>query len=542
MHIGARYFELPVCAPCKVIVPLQVVGFVAPRPIGKSHFVPAPWSRDVDERNQCDYLPSKMTLKALSQSVLKAVDPLISYADVELSRAFDYLHQELSSMWFGDNYTPYAEAVELLNLEKSPGFPWYSSCSDKECALKCHGDKVMKQVEAVVGGEEMWLPFSLTLKDELRTAERVAAEKTRGFAASGLVHLLASKMMFSKQNEKIVQNIGNHPITLGVSVPGNQFVKTVLSLGDCKNCYDADGDGCDQRFNLSLARVIRDLRKSFLAENYHKCVDLLYDAVYAGDVIACGVVHRMLHNKSGWENTSMDNSLYMWAAVYLAVTKITGGLFSEVCRVLINGDDLAFSFNHELLDIQTVSFELARHGVRISFDNCEPRLASDITFLSHTLVERFVLPFGDVLIAAGNKAKLLSSLHWVKPSSSLSFEESCLAHLLGLRLCLWPWRAEFLDVEERIDSFLRGVDVTTTMRLLLKARITEVDIVGMHLRVEGFGFFTFPFFEVDQVTLGLIKRYIPQLENAKNGKSVCETQCRAAKGSIAARQGHSGLK
>jgi len=508
-----------VCRPQRVIVPLQVLGYVPYRPIGKSHFQPMPMlGGDCDNDK---YLPSKMTELALSKSVTKALDPLKCYPDVKLNKIFSYLRGELSKMWWGENVTDYAEAVQLLNFEKSPGYPYYYDSLDKAEALQKHGDEIQSEVSAVVTGEERWMPFTLTLKDELRTRERVEEDKTRGFCASGIVHLLCSKMMFSKQNEKLHANFGKHPVTLGVSVPGPQFVRAVLSLGNLQNCYDADGDGCDQRFNLGVAYVIREVRKAFLAERYHACVDLLYDAVYAGDVIVCGVIHRLLHNKSGWENTSDDNSLYMWGVVFEAIEALTMCEFEDVCELLVNGDDLAMSIDYENVSIKDVAEYLAGYGVRISFDMVAPRFARDITFLSHTLKWRFIPKLGDVLVAAGNLEKLRSSLHWVKTTQSLTFEESCLAHLLGLRICLWPWRIDFIEVEEIIDRYLSSVRLTEVMSLLLRGRLSEVEILNLHLRLEG-GVTFLPtllsseFIEVEQVTTCLIKDLVDRLQCKNN--------------------------
>jgi len=470
------------------------------------------------------YRPSAMTQLALSKSVNKALDPLKSYPDAICDKIFVYLRSRLSSIWHGDNFTCYEDAVALLNFEKSPGWPYYYKCKDKLDALDKYGDEIQTDVGRVVAGEEVAMPFSLTLKDELRTKERVAEQKTRGFSASGMVHLIASKMMFEKQNDKLVESFGCHPVTLGISVPGPQFVRAVLSLGKKQNCYDADGDGCDQRFNLSIARVIRELRKAFLSQNYHACVDLLYDAVYAGDAVCCGVIHRLLHNKSGWNNTGHDNSIYMWGAIFDAVSSLTRCEFDEVCELLVNGDDLAMSIDYEAVSIKDVAEHLAKYNVLISFDVVAPRFSTEITFLSHTVRERFVPGFGDIFIAAGNLPKLLSSLHWVKPTPSLTFEESCLAHLLGLRICLWPWRIDFLEVEETIDKFLVVRHISSNMSLLLRGRLSEVELLNLHLRMESRVIFLPTlvqlnlFIEVVQVTSCLIKDLVENSALCKNSK------------------------
>jgi hypothetical protein len=371
-------------------------------------------------------------------------------------------------------------------MEKSAGYPYYYNSINKGDALKKFGDQIRCEVDKVLGGKRMWLPFTLTLKDELRPAEKVKANKTRGFNASGIVHLIASKMLFSRQNEKLVENIGKHPVTLGVTVPGPQFVRIVLRLRG--NAYDADGDGCDQRFNLGIARVIRDVRKSFLPERYHAAVDHLYNCVYCGTTISQGVVYRMLHNKSGWECTGHDNSKYFWLALWDCVETLTGRDFDDVCCLDVNGDDLAFSIDDTSVGVVQVAKYLEQFNVLISYDVSFAREPKDLTFLSHHLRYREWRGM-NMLIAAGNRPKLLSSLEWVQKSTSMSFEACCLVHLLGIRICLWAWPLDFYDVEDLIDDFLLELKRVKKMipldcEELMAARISEEQIASLHLKLE----------------------------------------------------------
>lgn len=474
---------------------LQCVGFVPPRPIGKSHYHLAPWASGTDTA----YLPTVMTWEALENGLARYREPLFAYPEDRLQRMFNYLRGELSWIWAERRETVYADAVQLLTLDKSPGYPYYYSSDTKYLALQRDGLVIKNRVEAILVGEEVPCFFSLTLKDELRLAEKVLAGKTRVFSASDLHHLLASKVLFSWQNQRLVDTLGSHPITIGISVPGPGYVRAVLSLGE--KCYDADGEGWDSRFNLGVARVIRDLRASFLSENRRKAVHHLYNSVYCGVAVSEGAVYRVYHNKSGWENTGHDNSLYMWAVLYDAVEDLTGQKFSEVCRCLINGDDLAISLASERVGIKELSDYLRRFNVVLSFDEPLPRAPFEITYLSHHLREIFHRSCGQVVVAAGNLPKLLSSVNWVRMSPDLSFEESCLVHLLGIRLCLFPWPVEFDKVEELIEAFVRGLVWTPRLQQFMKARIPYEQILVLHTRLEAGYFFTSSNFQVGNVTL-----------------------------------------
>jgi len=88
---------------------------------------------------------------------------------------------------------------------------------------------------------------------------------------------------------------------------------------------------------------------------------------------------------------------------------------------------------------------------------------------------------------------------------------------------LWPWRIDFLEVEEIIDRFLSGVYLTENMSLLLRGRLSEVEILNLHLRLEGRVTFLpslahMEDCEVEQVTTCLIKDLCVKKLQCKNSK------------------------
>lgn len=396
----------------------------------------------------------------------------------------------LGPIWTGDNVMSYAEAVSRLNFDKSPGYPLYYECEDKACAFTCEGKWIMDEVKEVLAGKEKWLPATLTLKDELRTADRVRQKKTRVFAASGTVGVTAGKVLFDRQNDKLHDHLGEHPLTIGIPVPGPYFVKTVLSVSSERNVTESDIDGCDQRYPLQLARLVRDLRKAFLPAEYHEAVDLLYDEEFCGDVITEGCVYKMYGNKSGRNNTGDDNGLMQWAVAADYVLATTGCQPKEVdnyFNALFNGDDGVTAWWESLSATGWKEHAKNAFGVIIELGTTEPVYAGEVTFLSHHIRARFVPGLGDIAVAAGNRAKLLASKQWIRRNAEVTFEENCLAHLLGLRICLWPWRDDFMEVEELIDRFVSTVERHPRLDNLLKARIPEQQIIDLHTRLEAIG-------------------------------------------------------
>jgi len=469
---------------------LLAVGRVPFRPIGKSHYTPAPW----DVVGDLDYLPAVMSDTAMRKGLQKAMEPIRSYNPIQKARMKHFLSGKMRPIWFGDLVKNCADVVADLNMKKSAGWPFYYQCDDKEDCLAKFSIEVWDLVERVLRGEYVPMYFSATLKDELRTKDRVAEEKTRVFNASGIVHLICSKILFSKQNEAIVATRGMHPSTLGISVPGPEFVTAMLGLQ--RNCEEGDVSGCDLRLNLDCAEIVRDVRKQSLPAEFHDAVDRLYDATYAGHSITEGVIYRLLHNKSGTENTISDTFLILWMQLWEAINTLRPDLdFDEAVRLLINGDDLATGIDAEGFGLKQVSDYLKQYGTILEIVHSEKGGPEDITFLSNSLRWRYVPKYGDILVAAGNKSKLVASENFVKSSPELTFEESCLVHLLGLRVCLWPFAFEFEDIEDRINGYLKDLEsrgqLTERIRHFLRARISEEQILSLHVRTED-GLVLFP--------------------------------------------------
>lgn len=486
------------CKPSPVLLENPVVGFVPYRPLGQSHFQEAPWADP--NRPSDDYLPSAMTLDALKKAKKWSMAPLYSYSERQVNYVYGQLCEIFGPMMEGDNFLPIEELRHRISWNKSPGYPYYFNTFTNSQAMAVYGAEIHEKYYTMLSGGELWMPFSVTLKDELRTKEKVADESTRAFDATSLPFNMLCKSMFALQNDRIMEHVGAHPVTLGVSLPGPQFVNLTLSLGVNPpelqpETNGGDGKHWDQTCNLSLTRAVRDFRKRFQAPHFSSLIDYIYDTVYAGDRIACGVVYKVLHQCSGWENTGTDNSLVLLGALIDAFHELTGLDWKEYFKVHTNGDD----FRHRivgkvkckdgaLLSAARIKTYLAQYGIEVEYESETPVLCYQATYLSHHLRSRWVSGIGEIMVAAGNLSKLQASINWVPVSSNVSFEESCVMHLLGLRICLWPWPVEFAGIEEKLNNYLQSLKkdnlLSMTILDLLRARIPETAIIAIHTKLE----------------------------------------------------------
>jgi len=458
----------------------ELVEQIPFRPLGKSVFKRCPWSYEDDD----EYCPTKMSEEAMRIGLSKS-NRVVPKLDENLCQKTDRIMEiEMASIWtetVDENVLSYDKALGLIKRDKSPGYPFFYRYLNKGETLDQEGDLIKQDVDRLLNGEEVPCVFSLTEKSELRPIEKVRLNKTRVFMASPLHHLLACLMLFQVQNDAIINSIGSHPITIGMQIPGAQFVRFVGAFGNDTN--DGDVDGCDLGFHPRVADFIRRLRSKFLPQRYWKCVAWLYSTVYAGLAAGLGGIYRIYGNKSGWCNTAHDNSLMVWWYIIYGCCKFYPNLhWTEVIKALINGDDVLIKYKGNFKEFCDF---LAKHGCIIDCENWEKRHCSECVFLSHHVESRWVTGFGDFVLAAGNLPKLKSSINWVKSSKILSFEESCVAHLVGLRICMFPWKIEFDRVDQILSDYLKEIIITPFISSCLSARFNEVELAYLNTRCEA---------------------------------------------------------
>jgi hypothetical protein len=285
----------------------------------------------------------------------------------------------------------------------------------------------------------------------------------------------------------MVDHVAEHPIKIGVQLPGPGFLRMMVRLGN-RGC-GADGKGFDLHYPLQIARRVRQLHYRMTHASRHACVHHIFNSVFAGAAVCGARVYRLLHQKSGGHGTSWTNSVCNWALNLYAVDEILGpyAFESEMISENYAGDDEAVAM--KTLTLEHVSACLDKYGIKMELDLPMPQPFQSVVFLSHSIVDRYVFCLRRyIAVTAGNLPKLLSSLKWVRRNAALSYQASQVAHLLGLRLCLFPWPQYWDLCEEMLDSLLRRVVLTPFIRGVLKARLSEWQMVLLHQRWESVNF------------------------------------------------------
>ena len=473
------------------------------RPMGKNAYKPAPWTLD----GGSDYVPAEMSLRAMKVGLSKIHERKELYNEDLLDKTFGYILSKMQSIWVAphaENIMTFDSALETCNMSKGPGFPYYYDHTTKGEVVENDLDLLEDRVNRIIAGEPVPCCFTLTAKTELRHKDKVREHKTRVFMASDFHHLVASKILYERQNQRLLETIGQHPFDVGIQLPGPQYVTKVASF---EVANDGDVSGNDLRFNLQIANRIRLLRHRFLPPEYREAGLHLYSSTFCGFGIFEGDVYRVYHQKSGGLNTASDNSFKTWASLVLASFALHPHLSpDQVGRFSITSDDVLVRYYRG--KFREAAQWLSKYNEILEADDWNERPVNQCVYLSHHLEKRFVLGVGDFVVAAGNLPKLMSSVNWIKTNPNLTFEESCVAHLLGLRMCLFPWAVHFEEVDHILGSYLSRLPVLTpVIKQLLVARFDDFQMSMLHTGVEFSFLSQYPQNQVLKCVRSLIKQH-----------------------------------
>lgn len=462
-------------------LPVALVGLVPYRPIGKNPYLRAPWVIG-DPRD--DYIPSEMSVEAAKIGLVKAVMPAKNFEEILVRRAEQYILTQLKSVILSspeENVMTYEQALTYVKKDKSPGYPYVYKYDTKATALEKEGNLIRQRSDDMMDGKNVPSFFTITEKGELRAREKVEQGKTRLFFGSDMHHLITCYRLYGRISQRLHATRGIHPIMVGLQIPGPEFVSR---MRDFVTGYDTDLSGCDQTFNLRVARSIMNLYHEFLPARYIKTGYNLFSAVFCGYCAGFGGMYRIYSNKSGWFGTTDVNSLASW--MYFCMASYHFFPTSEphhVMKMLIFGDDAVIRMLKG--EFSLMRNWLLTHNINFEMSSSVPKVMRDLVFLSHHIEERFVAKFGDFLLAAGNLPKLLSSINWVKRSPNMSFEEGCVAHLIGVRLCLFPWDNYFQECDRILGEYISSIYITPFVRSILPARLSSIELAKLHTRTES---------------------------------------------------------
>nr|BBE01235.1 polyprotein [Narcissus yellow stripe virus] len=233
-----------------------------------------------------------------------------------------------------------------------------------------------------------------SLKAELRPAEKVEANKTRTFTAAPIDTLLAGKVCVDDFNNQFYDFHLKGPWSVGMTKFYGGWDILMNKLPDGWTHCDADGSQFDSSLSPYLINAILRIRHEFM-EPWHigeQMLSNLYtEIVYTPISTPDGtLVKKFKGNNSGQPSTVVDNTLMVVLAMRYSLLKagVPACEHSNICRFIVNGDDLLVSFapGHEQI-IDTLSARFLELGLKYTFCS-KTQNKEDLWFMSHKGVKR----------------------------------------------------------------------------------------------------------------------------------------------------------
>lgn len=295
------------------------------------------------------------------------------------------------------------EFINAINRSSSPGYPFVKyrdhGMVGKTTFLGQDDDFIydhpllLEQIktycDSVAVGERPLCFFTATVKDELRSLDRVAAGKTRSFAAAPLHYVVLFRQKFLDLFANIMENRISNTSLVGINPYSDEWdycVSQLCKIADPTSHQFLAGDfkNFDGDLNQSLLWTIFD----FIEQQYGREDDALTFALWTDitnslQIFGNSVIEVSRGQPSGNPGTTIINSLYNSSLIYTVVYLILIDINSEQAlmikdnllehlRVLVYGDDNIMSFSKELsmiLDPSLISEKMKMFGHTYTSDD-----------------------------------------------------------------------------------------------------------------------------------------------------------------------------
>ncbi len=387
----------------------------------------------------------------------------------------------LAWVWMTRQFYPYMkdssvlsvdEALSRLDMSTSSGCPFNELYTTK-------GELFEQDPEIVEWLEKDWdrlatdpkwtTIFSSSLKEELRTAEKISENSIRTFAAGAVDATVHGSRLFVDMNEKLYDSHLQSSSTVGMSPLKGNWDKLYRKLNVFKHGYALDESQYDSSLRAFLLWGCAKFRFQCLRESDQTPENLIRIKTYYRNLVNTlmltpeGILLlKKLGNPSGSVNTVSDNTLILyWLLAFAWICSApenycTYSLFEEHTSKALLGDDNTWTVSdvaHVFYNGPSVIEIWKLVGITTTTDSLVSRPADELDFLSaHTVF------LGGIAVPLYDRNKLMQSLFYA-PQLHIT-PETTLQRVTNLLQIGWtdlPFR-KFCNAI--IDWLLRKYDAT----------------------------------------------------------------------------------
>jgi hypothetical protein len=364
-------------------------------------------SRGEDLSYYCDYgvVPKDYQIAINSMSKYdRPEDPLSDEVRRLYWKCGFWLDQAFGPFVFGCTVKSFDSAFSNLRFDTSPGFPWTQRFKDKVSFVM--NPEMMefhdRYWNALFTDDPIISLCSVILKEEIKSAEKLAELRARVIVAMDINHILSGIRFSHDYNERLKRTVGQHWITLGINIYEGGFHRLnerMMRFGENAS-IELDGKEFDCSYTWTVWFVILCHRFRMMHPFYR--TPLIFRAMFnlhvmlAFSPIVCPrgrVFNRRRGGPSGHDSTTEDNCLKSFLDLSVTWCLIMSPeyhsyhIMTQYVEACINGDDVNESvdeFVRRYYNPVSIKLVSPRIDMVYHFGSDEFRTHSQCTFLGHT--------------------------------------------------------------------------------------------------------------------------------------------------------------
>lgn len=334
----------------------------------------------------------------------KNIKPMSEDQVHDMNRAWEWTEKHFGVYMSNSSVRTAEEVIPQLDMNTSSGAPFNVRFPTKKELFSEVPEMTSwlnEDWERLATDPEYTFLFTSSLKEEVRPAEKIVANKIRTFLAGAVDGTVHGNRLFADMNEKMNASYLKSASGVGMSPYGGNWDRLYRKLNVFDNGYALDESEYDSSLRSYMMWACARLRWKMLRAEDQTLANLQRIKVYYRNLInslvvtAEGVlVFKLTGNPSGSVNTINDNTLILYALLAYAWIRTCGPNpnYSEyennTAKILV-GDDNTWTVSdwaHEFFNGRSVIAEWNLIGVTTTTDSLEPRPACELDFLSaHTI-------------------------------------------------------------------------------------------------------------------------------------------------------------
>lgn len=341
-----------------------------------------------------------------------------------MNMAWDWTERQFSPYMKNSKIRSLEEAVGHLDMSTSSGFPFNIKYPKKKDLFEQMPEinEWLEEDWNTLATDPNWTSvFKNSLKEELRTAEKLAANSIRTFTAAAVDATIHGNRLFGDMNEKMNNSYLKTASCIGMSPLKGNWDRLYQKLRRFRLGYALDESQYDSSLRSYMMWGCARLRWNMLSEELRTPDNMRRIQTFYRNLINTLIISpegvlimKLTGNPSGSPNTINDNTLILYCLMAYAWIMTSPGseksytefeLDTSKCLV---GDDNTWTVSdeaHEFYNARSVIAEWKILGVTTTTDSLEPRAPEDLDFLSAKTVF-----YKGLAIPVYERSKLMTSL------------------------------------------------------------------------------------------------------------------------------------